>query len=99
MQDLPTTIIGVLYVALRIPLCRSLKEKRGVIKPRLHFLRSKHNLAAAEVGDQDVWRSAILAFATVSSDKNIVENTLSQVLGHFDGRPDLEVVDHGIEIL
>ena len=99
MRDLPTTVIGVLHVALRIPLCRSLKEKRGVIKPRLQFLRSKHNLAVAEVGDQDVWRSAILAIATLSSDKNIVESAVAQVLAHFDGRPDLEVVDHSIEIL
>lgn len=99
MHDTPTTVLGLLHVALRIPLCSSLKEKRGVLKPRIHYLRSKFNLAVAEVGDQDVWRSAILAIATVSGEKNVVESTLAQALEYFDTRPDLEVLDHRIELV
>lgn len=99
MHDTPTTILGILHVALRIPLCRSLKEKRSVIKPRVQYLRSKFNLAVAEIGDQDKWRRAVLAVATVSNDKTVVENTLRQVREHLDRRHDLEVVDCQIEIL
>ena len=99
MHDPPTTIIGVMHVALRIPLCKSLKEKRSVLKPCIQHLRDKFNLAVSETGDQDAWRNAILAMATVSNDKTVVESTLRKALHYFDRRPDLEVVDEHVEIL
>jgi uncharacterized protein len=99
MHDLPTTILGVMHVELRIPLCNSLKEKRSVLKPCIHFLRKQWNLAVAEVGDQDVWRSAILAVATVSNDRNLVENTLREARDYFYSRNGIEVLDAQTEIL
>ena len=45
------------------------------------------------------WRSAVLAMATVSNDKTVVESTLRKALQHFDSRHDLEVVDQNLEIL
>jgi uncharacterized protein len=99
MHDLPTTIVGLLHVALRIPVCNSLKEKRSVVKPCIHHLRRELNLAVAEIGDQDVWRSAVLAMTTVSNDKTVVESTLREAREYLDRRHDLEVVDVNAEIL
>jgi hypothetical protein len=99
MRDLPTTVLGVMHLELRIPLCNSLKEKRSALKPCIHFLRKQWNLAVAEVGDQDVWRSAILAVATVSNDKNLVENTLREARRHVSSRNGIELLDAQIEIL
>jgi uncharacterized protein YlxP (DUF503 family) len=56
-------------------------------------------MSAAEVADQDQWRRAVLAFATLSTGKTIVENTLRSVQEYFDRRPDLEVTDRQVEIL
>jgi uncharacterized protein YlxP (DUF503 family) len=99
MHDTPTTILGLLHLALRLPHCHSLKDKRSILKPSLLYLRKQHNLSAAEVADQDQWRHAVLAFATLSTDKTIVENTLRNVRDYFDSRPDLEVTDQQVEIL
>jgi uncharacterized protein len=99
MHHPPSTIIGVLHVAIRLPVCHSLKEKRAIVKPVLEHLRRHFNLAVAEVDDQDIWRSAVLSIATISNDKNVVESTLRQATDYFDDRPDLEIVGHKFEIL
>lgn len=99
INDLPTTVIGVMHAALRIPLCNSLKEKRSILKPCLHYLQDHFKLAAAEVGDQDIWRSSVLAAVAVSSDKIFVEQVLQQACKYLEGRPDFEVVDLQVEFL
>ena len=99
MHDAPTTIVGLMHAELRLPACNSLKDKRSVLRPCLHRLRNDLNLAVAEVGDQDVWRSAILAVVAVSADKTLVENLLREALDILDARHDLEVADAQVQIL
>jgi uncharacterized protein YlxP (DUF503 family) len=99
MLEPPTTIVGLMHVALRLPLCRSLKEKRSAIKPCIHYLRRQMNLAVSETGNQDLRRSAVLALVTVSGDKDLVEQTLAHAERYLCSRPDLEVVEAQIEIL
>ena len=99
IEDPPTTIVGLMHVEMRLPLCNSLKDKRSALRPCIHHLRNDLNLAVAEVADQDVWRSAILAVVAVSSDKTVVENLLRQALGFIEGRHDVEVADAQTQIL
>ncbi|MFW5870493.1 MAG: DUF503 domain-containing protein [Candidatus Sumerlaeota bacterium] len=99
MHHPPSTVIGVLHVAVRLPVCNSLKEKRAIVKPVIEHLRRHFNLAVAEVDDQDIWRSAVLSIATISADKNVVESTLRQATDYFDSRHELEIVGHQFEIL
>ena len=62
-------VIASLRVRLFIPHANSLKDKRSVVKKTISRLRSQFNCAVAEVGDNDVWRSAILAIVTVYANK------------------------------
>jgi len=55
MRELPTTILGVMHVELHIPMCQSLKQKRSALKPCLNHLRTRFNIAVAEVAEHDVW--------------------------------------------
>lgn len=45
--------IGLLKVALYIPGCTSLKEKRQVLLSLRDLLKNRFNIALAEVKDQD----------------------------------------------
>ena len=99
MNDPPTTVVGLMHVALRIALCNSLKEKRSALKPCIHYLQDHFKLAVAEVGDQDIWRSAVLAVVAVSGDKRVVEQMLRQAQNYLEGHPNVEVVDLDVEIL
>ncbi len=91
--------VGVLYLHLALPGCRSLKEKRGRLQPLIHRLRRRFNLAVAEADWQDKWQSALLACAAVGGDAAHLQRTLSTVRDwvetHGGGA---QVLDDWIEI-
>ncbi len=92
-------IIGVLEVHLHIPLCNSLKEKRGVLRSVENHVRKKFNVSVAEIGDQDIWRSAVLGITSGSTDRDLLDQILHQVVGLLEREPDVQVVDFHIELL
>lgn len=81
----------------RLP-SRTLKEKRGIVKSILARARNSFNVAAAEVADQDIPGSAVLAFATVAEGRRqgrrILEQLEERVVAE---RPDAELVAVEIE--
>lgn len=89
--------IGVLTLELRIEHAHSLKEKRHVVKSLKDRLRHKFNVSVAEIDDQDLHNSAIVAAATVSSSRDFalkvlqaVEDEASGLLGPMLVRADTE---------
>ena len=63
-------IVGTLRIQLVLRGCRSLKEKRRVIKGLKSTLSGKFNIAVAETENQDVWQSAEIGVVTVGPDHN-----------------------------
>ncbi len=59
-------VIGVRTIELHIPGCRSLKEKRFVVKSLRDKLRSRFNLAVAEVDHLDLWQRSTIAIVSVN---------------------------------
>jgi uncharacterized protein YlxP (DUF503 family) len=68
--------IGVLTLELHIEGAHSLKEKRHLVKGLKDRLRSRHNVAVAEIGYQDLWQRALVSAVTVSSDRVRAETVL-----------------------
>lgn len=83
---------AALCVGLRIPLAHSLKDKRAVVKPIVDGSRHRFGVAAAEVGKQDLWQAAELAFAAVASSPGHVEQVLASVERFVWSFPEVEVV-------
>jgi uncharacterized protein YlxP (DUF503 family) len=71
--------VGVLTFELRLEHSHSLKDKRQVVKSLKDRLRSRFNVAVAEVGEQELWQRAIVAAVTVSSDQKAAEEALQRV--------------------
>ncbi len=92
-------VIGLLRVRLRLHEAASLKEKRSVVKPLFVRLRKDHNVAVAEVDDQDIWRSAVLAVVAVSAGRDPVENILRGVAEELGESPIFDLVEEQIELL
>ncbi len=93
-------VIGLCVVELTLEGCRSLKEKRSLIKPILARLPREFNLAVAEVGHQDDWGAADLALVSVSAGDTgkmhgLLEHAAEWLEAHF---PDVEVAGTRIEI-
>ena len=85
--------VGHLQVELRLPACRSLKDKRAVIKPILEGARRRYQVAAAEVGYQEKWQRAELGFAAVAGTSGHVRQVLQSVERFVWSFPEVEVLE------
>lgn len=83
---------AALELTVRIPLGNSLKAKRSAIRPILEGAHRRFGVAAAEVGHQDEWRRATLAFAAVASSVTQVDQVLDAVDRFVWSFPEIEVV-------
>ena len=61
--------IGVARIHLRLPENMSLKGKRGVLKSITGRVRSKYEVAVAEVDDNDAWQRATIGLCCISNDR------------------------------
>ena len=93
-------VIAAATIDLYLPGMASLKEKRGVLKSLIARLHKTFNIAAAEVDLHDVWQSAALGIAVVSTSAAHGEAVVESVLAWIErNRPDVTIVDHTIEII
>jgi len=96
---LRTMTIGCLQAKLSIPEARSLKDKRMVLRSLKDRLMNKRNISVAEVEDQDLWQSAILAIVTVASEKEVVEKRLAEVSEFIRSNPQVVLLDIMVEMI
>ncbi|MTI46997.1 DUF503 domain-containing protein [Sporosalibacterium faouarense] len=92
-------IIGACTLELMIYEANSLKEKRQVIKSIVERIKSRYNVSIAEVGLNDIWRSAVLGIACVSNDTIHAKKMISSVIKFIDRDGRVEIIRHEIEIL
>lgn len=71
--------IGVLTLELQLSDAHSLKDKRHTVKGLKDRLRSRFNVAVAEIGYQDLWQRSLVSAVTVSGDRGRAEQTLQLV--------------------
>jgi hypothetical protein len=93
-------VICLCTIDLHLPGANSLKDKRSVLKSVMRRVRNEFNVSIAEVDQQDVWRSAVLAVVTVSSDRAYAHGLVTKVVQWIErARLDAELVDYQIEML
>ncbi len=94
------TVVGILKLRLHLPASGSLKSKRMTVGPLLRRIRSRFQVAAAEVGERDRWQLAELAVVCVSSEAAHADEVLARVLRFVEERSDgARVADVGTELL
>lgn len=71
--------VGVITFELRMDDSLSLKDKRHYVRGLKDRLRSRFNVAVAEVGHQDAWQQGLVAAVTVSPDRPYAEKLLEEV--------------------
>ena len=71
--------IGVLTLELQLSDAHSLKDKRHTVKSLKDRLRSKFNVAVAEIAYQDLWQRSLISAVTVSPDRARAEQVLQSV--------------------
>ena len=78
---------------LRIPGCGSLKEKRHVVKTLTWGIRSKFNVAVAEVDHHDLWQRTTIAVSAVSGDAHHAKRVMHEVEKFVERWAEVEVID------
>lgn len=91
-------VVALLTVELYLPMSRSLKDKRMVLR-RLKDRLGARNLAIAEVGHQDLWQRAALALVTVASSDDVAGQTLQEALAEIERLEPGLVTQHQVEYL
>jgi uncharacterized protein YlxP (DUF503 family) len=88
-------VIGVGTWHLSLPECRSLKEKRRVVKSLKERLQNRFNASVAETRHQDSWSRAELTVAVVASDRAQADSILDKMDSFVerDGRAMILAVD------
>ena len=70
-------VVGVVVWELHVPGCRSLKDKRQVVKSLKDRLHARFNVSAAETAHQDLLQRAEIAVCVVSGDRRQAQSVLS----------------------
>ena len=83
---------------LRIPDCRSLKDKRRVVHGLRDRARSRLKVSAAETAYQDDWQRAEISIAFVSSDATLARSILDRADDLIASDPRVYVLETESEI-
>jgi len=84
---------------LRIPGCRSLKEKRHVVKSLTARIRQRFPVSVAEVDHHDLWQRAAIAVAAVGADQHHLRRVMHEVEKLVERWGEVEVIDAELQIL
>ena len=92
--------IGVCRIELDLPASHSLKDKRKVVRSIVDRVRSRFNVAIAEIDNTDSWKAATLGITCVSNDNRHANEMISKVVQFIQGcREEAVLADYDIEIL
>ena len=91
--------VGLYECTCRIFGSASLKDKRRVLKSIKTKIQNRYNLSVAEVGHQNSWQFAKLAFAAVGSQRNLVERELRRGSRLLESSSDIEILDDQVTIV
>jgi uncharacterized protein YlxP (DUF503 family) len=83
---------------LRIPGCRSLKQKRHVVKALTNDLRATFNVSVAEVDHHDLWQRTAIAVAATSGEQHQVRRVMQQVERFVERWPETETIDADLSV-
>ena len=84
-------VIAVSVFELHLPACRSLKEKRRVIKSLIERSHRRHRVSIAESGFHDIHQRAEITLALVASGQREAERLLDGIRGLVDNHPEAEL--------
>lgn len=92
-------VIAYALFDLHLPGCRSLKEKRMVVRSLKSRIRNEFEVSSAEVGDQDLLQRARLGIAAVGPDQAPLDALLQKVLRFVESNLDGDLLDYQNEFI
>lgn len=76
----------------------SLKEKRAIVRRLRDRIRSRLDISASEVGDQDLHHRAVIGVACVSGDQEAARALLEGAERLIASEPEVEILEREAEV-
>jgi len=92
-------VVGICIITFRIHECRSLKEKRRVVKSLIRKVQNSFNASVAEVGSHDIYQKAEIGFSLVGTDQRVINSKSDKILNMLDATGLAEIIDSELEII
>lgn len=87
-------VTSIARVDLALDGCRSLKDKRQILRSIIERTRVRYQVAIAEIEDQDLWQRAVIGIAYVSGSGGHAEEVMQKVVEFIStANPEAEVLD------
>ncbi len=86
-------------ITFRLHECRSLKEKRKIIKAIVARLRNNFNASISEVGLNDVYQRSEIGFSIVGNDRQVVNAKIDKLFNMAEELRLAEIIDTEMEII
>jgi uncharacterized protein YlxP (DUF503 family) len=86
-------VVGIITWELHLAGCRSLKEKRQVVKSLKDRLHHRFNVSAAETAHHDLWQRAELTVCVVAVDRGHAERVLREADRLVEAAEGARIVD------
>jgi len=71
---------------------RSLKQKRGAVRPLVAELRRRFEVSVAETGNVDLYRRTEIGVAVVAGEPSRCTDVLDRIDRWWDERPEVELI-------
>ena len=92
-------VVGICIITFRIHGCRSLKEKRSIVKSLVRQVQNNFNASVAEVGAHDIYQKAEIGFSLVGTDQRVINSKSDKILNMLDEAGLAEIIDSELEII
>lgn len=70
--------VARLTIDVRIPMARSLKDRRQVVRSLKDQLRQGFNVSVAEMDEDATWQSAVIAVVAISRSRDYLEGLMRE---------------------
>ncbi len=93
-------VISVVRVVLHLPGCRSLKDKRQIIKSLLAQTQRQFQVSAAEIEEHDRHQIGVLGLACVSTDASHADSVISHAVNFLQSsKHEVLMSDYQTEVI
>jgi uncharacterized protein YlxP (DUF503 family) len=92
-------VVGIGLIAFKVHQCRSLKEKRRVVKAIVARIRNHFNASVAEVADNDIYQRITIGVSVVGSDRRVINAKLDKLFNFAEALRLAEMIDTQLEII
>ncbi|MBP8718333.1 MAG: DUF503 domain-containing protein [Candidatus Atribacteria bacterium] len=91
-------LVGLCKLAVYLPNCHSLKDKRSLLESYKIALRKKYNISISEIGKKNLWKNSIIGIALIGNDRQLIDQVIDKIIKDIEKHPDIQLQDYQISI-